>query len=103
MATGDWPSGATITLLSGYLPQIAAGQANVAAVDYEVVLPSGATVFNGGRASQAPFQFTGDPTATVSVGAMALVAALAAYEGLNVVMAIGTMSPAGVFTPATAP
>lgn len=99
MAIGDWPSGAYIMAGRGYLNGLPAGLVNEVDVDYEVVLPSGARVLNGGVTGFTPFHYVANATLSLTAGMMATVAALAAAEGLDVHMTIGVMHPNGSFTP----
>jgi hypothetical protein len=102
MAVGDWPSGAYISLdgTRGYLNALAQGAAHVADVDYFVVLPSGARVFNGGVAGFVPFHYVADASLSIQSQGMALIAALAASQGLDVHLTTGVVHPDGSFTPA---
>ena len=85
MAVGDWPAGAFITLANrrGYLNYLAQGDGHTVDVDYDVNLPSGATVFNGGS-PYTPFHFVGDPSAILGTQQQALLKALAAAQGIDV-------------------
>lgn len=100
MAVGDWPSGAHITVRRGYLNFLSDGAAHIVDVDFDVVLPSGATVFNAGIASFVPYHFSADSTQSIASQSLASMAGLAAREGLNVHLTTGIVHPDGSFTPA---
>lgn len=99
MAAGDWPSGSYISIRRGYLNQLDQGNARAVDIEYDARLPSGAVIFNGGRASLAPFHFDADGTLTLDSQGLAVLAALAASEGIEVRVATGVMHPDGSFTP----
>jgi len=99
MAVGDWPVGAHIEIQYGRLNQLDTGQAGIADVFYQVVLPSGARVLNGGRVDLTPFHFVADDTLSIASQAAALVLALAVYEGIDVRLATTTVHPNGTIDP----
>jgi hypothetical protein len=102
MASSDWVAGSFISLAGtrGYLNSLDQGAAHVADVDYFVILPSGARVFNGGTDGFVPFHYVADPSLSIQSQGMALIAALAASQGLDVHLTIGVVHPDGSFTPA---
>jgi hypothetical protein len=101
MASGDWVTGSYIVILSGSLPELAAGEAGAAEVTYNIVLPSGGTVLNGGSSGLAPFSYQADDTQPISSGAMALVVALAQHENLPVHLTTTIVNPDGTTSPIT--
>lgn len=94
MAAGDWASGSVVEIDRGTLPELVQGRPNVVDVYYFVRVPSGAKVANGGRSD--PFRYTADANLSIAAGGLALVQALANYEGVPVSLTDGhTIQPQG--------